>query len=139
MKITELTTIKAKLSEFVEIPQYIFQRQSNGSWIYIFGFEETERPLFHDVENTNTYKAFLGYVVKLSGETSLNNFKQQLMEYFWGVDKENQYINEYNIAMNNLVDSDLCLKYINTYTQFLKERIFVLDKLENDFNQYILK
>lgn len=134
MKITELTTIKANVSVFSDIPPTIFQRQSNGSWVYSFGFEEVEREMLGMEEGTtHTYKAYLGFVIKLNGETSLDNFKKQAMDFFWGVDRENQYINEYNIAMNNLAPQGRADDYIQRYKQFLQERIFILDKLEEDY------
>lgn len=134
MKITELTTIKANVSVFSDIPPTIFQRQSNGSWVYSFGFEEVEREMLGMEEgNTHTYKAYLGFVIKLNGETSLDNFKKQAMDFFWGVDRENQYINEYNIAMNNLAPQGRAEDYIQRYKQFLQERIFILDRLEEDY------
>lgn len=138
MKITELTTIKANVSEFSEIPSIIFQRQSNGSWVYSFGFEEVEREMFGvDEGTTHTYKAYLGFVIKLNGETSLDNFKKQVMDFFWGVDRENQYINEYNIAMNNLATQERADDYIQRYKQFLQERVFILDKLEEDYKSLV--
>ena len=134
MKITELTTIKANVSEFSDIPPVIFQRQSNGSWMYSFGFEEVEREMLGmENETKYTYKAYLGFVIKFNGETSLDNFKKQAMDFFWGVDRENQYINEYNIAMNNLAPQGRTEDYIQRYKQFLQERIFILDKLEEDY------
>lgn len=130
-----LTTIKANVSEFSDIPTNIFQRQSNGNWMYMFGFEEVEKefPKFSDDTEPQTYTAYLGFVIKLTGEVTLDNFKKQVMDYFWGVDRENQYINEYNIAVNNLAPSGKSDDYINTYKTFLQERVTVLDKLEKDY------
>lgn len=136
MELNKLTTIKAIISEFSDVPDKIFQRQSNGNWIYILGFEKIEREDdfgFIDVVNKHTYEVYNGFVIKLTGETTLNNFKKQIMDYFWGVDRENQYINEYNIAMNNLTDDNLSLKYIEKYKRFLVERMYILDKFESDF------
>lgn len=136
MELNKLTTIKALISEFSDVPDEIFQRQSNGNWIYILGFEKIERDAdfgFIDVVNKHTYEVYIGYVIKLTGETTLDNFKKQIMDYFWGVDRENQYINEYNIAMNNLTDDNSSLKYIEKYKQFLVERMYILDKFESDF------
>lgn len=132
--ITNLTTIKAHISEFDHIPSQIFQYQSNGTWVYTFGFEETERQMFEPMfENAIKQTMYLGFVILLNGETSLDNFKKQVMDYFWGVDRENQYINEYNIAMNNLAPTGRSDVYIANYKRFLEERVFVLDKLESDF------
>lgn len=136
MELNKLTTIKATISEFNDVPDKIFQRQSNGNWIYILGFEKIEREYdygFTDVVNKHTYEVYNGFVIKLTGETTLNNFKKQIMDYFWGVDRENQYINEYNIAMNNLTDDNLSIKYIEKYKQFLIERMYILDKFDSDF------
>lgn len=135
--ITNLTTIKAHISEFDHIPSQIFQYQSNGNILYMFGFEEIEKEhqifIGDENEKTSKYIVYLGYVIKLSGEHTLDNFKKQVMDYFWGVDRENQYINEYNIAMNNLAPAGRSENYIANYKRFLEERVFVLDKLESDF------
>lgn len=134
IKISGLSTTKAVVCEFDVVPQKIFQRQSNGTWVYTFGFEETERQMFEPMfENTIKQTMYLGFVILLNGETSLDNFKRQVMDYFWGVDRENQYINEYNIAINNLASAGRSEVYIANYKRFLEERVFVLDKLESDF------
>ena len=127
------TTTKAYISEFSELPTQLFQRQSNGNWMYMFGFEEIEKTMEHPLEEPKKYTAYLGYVIKLNGEVTLDNFKRQVMDYFWGVDRENQYINEYNIAINNLAPSGRSEDYIAKYKKFLEERIFVLDKLEKEY------
>lgn len=127
------TTTKAYISEFSELPTKIFQKQSNGNWMYMFGFEEIEKTMEPPSEKPQKYTAYLGYVIKLSGEVTLDSFKRQVMDYFWGVDRENQYINEYNIAINNLAPSGRSEDYIAKYKKFLEERIFVLDKLEKEY------
>lgn len=122
--IMQRTYYSEKPTEILKAKQMLFYR---------WDIQETEAT----TEDGEKYLQYSANEVRVYAPFSQNKIIETVFTKAFGNDYENKLINEYNSAVNGLYDNDdVIAEKINRYSNFLKQRIALKQRIEEVCQQY---